>query len=202
MPRRYRLGKRADLKQETRERIIAAATRVFRERGMAGTSNVTVAREADVAPATVRNHFPDRRDLANAVFDQILDQLRPPTPAVLAGADTLRERIARLASALAAFYERSEAGWQIYRQEPDLIDAWSGGVDRYYRDIDELMRTALGPLAGDETALAVVAAVIGPPAFFALRARGIASDRAVELCVDLAVPWLERRQADVARGPR
>jgi len=103
-------------------------------------------------------------------------------------------RIRRLAEALAAFYERTEPWWRAYEREPELIDAWSGGVERYYRDLESLMRGALDDLADDETAVAVVAAVIGPPTFFALRARGISSTEAVDLGVSLAVPWLEGRR--------
>ena len=195
MPRRYTLGKRANPKSETRSRIVAAAAAIYLDKGSAAASNLAIARAADVAPATVRNHFPDRRDLAHAVFSELLSGIRPPTPAIFDGIEGIRERITRLAEELASFYERGEPSWQMYQREPDLIEAWAGGVDRYYRDVDELMRSALGPLSGDDTALAVVAAVIGPPAFFALRARNLSSEQAVELCVDLVAPWLEARAA-------
>jgi AcrR family transcriptional regulator len=195
VPRSYALGKRTEPKNETRARIVAAAAQVYRSRGVAAASNLAIAREADVAPATVRNHFPDPQELANAVFDEVLAELRPPTSAIFDGVDGIAERIARLASELAAFYERSSTAWQLYRQEPYLVEAWSGGVDRYYRDVDDLMRNALGPMRHDRTALALVAAVIGPPAFFALRARGLSSRRAADLCVEVVVPWLEARAA-------
>ena len=195
MPRRYTLGKRASPKSETRGRIVTAAAAIYLDRGSAAASNLAIARAADVAPATVRNHFPDRRDLTDAVFSELLSGIRPPAPAIFDGIEGIRERITRLASELAAFYERGESSWQLYQREPDLIEAWAGGVDRYYRDVDELMRSALGPLSPDDTALAVVAAVIGPPAFFALRARNLSSEQAVELCIALVVPWLEARSA-------
>ncbi|MBA2756004.1 MAG: TetR/AcrR family transcriptional regulator [Chloroflexi bacterium] len=200
MPRPYALGKRTEPKNETRARIVAAAARVYRDRGAAAASNLAIAKEADVAPATVRNHFPDLQDLADAVFDEILAELRPPTPAIFDGVDGIRERITRLAKELAAFYARSATAWQLYRQEPYLVEAWSGGVDRYYRDVDVLMRSSLGPLKHDKTALALVAAVIGPPAFFALQSRGISSRMAADLCVEVMVPWLEARAA--AKKPR
>lgn len=193
MPRRYTLGKRADTKEETRDQIVRAALKVYGERGVAGASNLAIAREADVAPATVRNHFPESRNLTDAVFDLLLGDLEPPTPAIFDGVDGIDERVTRLARELAAFYERSNSSWQLYRQEPDLIDAWSGGVDRYYRDIEALMRMSLGPLAEDETAVAVVASVIGPPTFFALQARGIPPDEVVDLVLELALPWLRAR---------
>ena len=195
MPRSYRLGRRADDMADTRSRIIAAALEIFRDRGLAGASNLAVAKAADVAPATVRNHFPGSADLAGAVFEALLVELRIPTASIFDGVDGLEGRIERLAHELAAFYERSEPWWRAYEREPELIKAWGGGVDRYYADIERLMRTALGPLGDDDQAVAVIASVIGPPTFFALRGRGLSSEDAVRLTTQLVVPWLEARAA-------
>jgi AcrR family transcriptional regulator len=198
MPRSYRLGRRETPKAETRARIVAAALEIVRDRGLGGASTVAIARAADVAPATVRNHFPSPDDLANATFDAMLALLEVPTPAIFDGLDSLAVRIGRLAAELAALYERSQPWWRAYEREPQLISAWAGGVDRYYGEVDRLMRAALGELGDDEEALAMLAAVIGPPTFFALRNRGISSDRAVRLTVDLALLWLEQRDPSTA----
>ena len=197
MPRPYALGKRTEPKNETRARIVAAAARVYGEKGFGAASNLAIAREADVAPATVRNHFPDPRDLAKAVFDEIIGVMQPPTPAIFDGLPGIAERVARLASELAALYERSAPAWRLYREEADLIEVWSGGIAEYYRDIEALMRVALGPLGQDETALALIAAVIGPPTFFALQARGLSGREATDLSVDVVVPWLEARSREL-----
>jgi len=202
MPRPYRLGRRAAPKAEVRERIIAAALTIYAERGFAGASNLSIAKAADVAPATVRNHFPEAGDLATAVFAELLAGLRIPRPEIFEGLDTLRDRVERLARELAAFYERSEPWWRVYEREPELISAWGGGVDQYYADIERLMRTALGELSTDERSLAVIASVIGPPTFFALRGRGLTSDEAVGLSLELAVPWLERRAVVITTPER
>jgi AcrR family transcriptional regulator len=185
---------------DTRSRIVAAALDIYRDRGLAGASNLAIARAADVAPATVRNHFPAPADLSRAVFEALLVELRVPTASIFDGVDGLAARLERLATELATFYERSEPWWRAYEREPELIQAWGGGVDQYYGDVDRLMRSALGDLSTDDEAVAVVAAVVGPPTFFALRARGLSSDDAVRLCLELAVPWLEDRQAE--RGSR
>jgi AcrR family transcriptional regulator len=198
MPRSYNLGRRAAPKADTRARIIEAALGVYRERGLAGASNLAVARAADVAPATVRNHFPDPENLARAVFEAMLAELDVPTPAIFEGLDGLRARVERLARELATFYERSQALWGMYEREPELIRVWGGGVERYYEDIDQLMRVALGDLGNDERSAAVVASVIGPPTFFALEARGLTFDEAVALTLDLALPWLEQRRHELA----
>lgn len=193
MPRAYDLGRRAEPKARTRARIVAAASRIFRDSGLAGASNLAIARAADVAPATVRNHFPDADSLARAVFEAVLLELEVPQPSIFDGAEDLPERMGRLAGELAAFYERSAPWWRAYEREPELIQAWGGGVDEYYTEVEDLMRSALGDLGSDELALAVVASVIGPPTFFALRGRGLSSDEAVRLSLELVVPWLESR---------
>jgi AcrR family transcriptional regulator len=201
MPRSYNLGRRAAPKADTRSRIVVAALETYRDHGLAGASNLAIARAADVAPATVRNHFPEPDDLARAVFEALLEELEIPQPAIFDGLDDLPDRIGRLARELATFYERSEPWWRIYEREPELIRVWGGGVDRYYADVDHLMRAALGDLSADERSVAIVASVIGPPTFFALRARGLSSDAAVQLSVELVLPWLERRRNQLV-GPR
>jgi AcrR family transcriptional regulator len=198
MPRPYKLGRRAAPKAATRARIVAAALEIYRERGLTGASNLAIARAADVAPATVRNQFPQQGELARAVFDALLAELQIPTPSIFDGLGELRDRVERLAKELASFYERSEPWWRAYEREPELIQVWGGGVDRYYADIERLMRAALDELGSDEQSVAVVASVIGPPTFFALRGRGLSSEQAVRLSLDLALPWLERRRDAVA----
>lgn len=198
MPRSYNLGRRKAPKADTRARIIEAALEVYRRRGLAGASNLAVARAADVAPATVRNHFPGPEDLARVVFAAMLAELDVPTPAIFDGLDGLRARVERLAGELAAFYERSQPLWRMYEREPELIRVWRGGVEHYYADIEQLMRVALGELGDDERSVAVVASVIGPPTFFALEGRGLTFDGAVALTLELALPWLEQRRDQLA----
>lgn len=197
MPRSYDLGRRAAPKADTRARIVAAALEIYRERGHAGASNLAIARAADVAPATVRNHFPEPEGLARAVFDALLGELNVPGVAIFHGSAGLADRVERLARELAAFYERSAPWWRLYEREPELITVWGGGVDTYYADVEGLIRAALGELASDERSVAIVAAVIGPPTYFALKARGLGVDAAVDLTLELAIPWLERRMGEL-----
>jgi AcrR family transcriptional regulator len=198
MPRPYDLGRRAALKADTRARIVSAALEIYRDRGLAGASNLAIARAADVAPATVRNHFPEPDGLARAVFEAVLAELRIPTSAIFDGLPGLADRVERLARELAAFYERSGPWWRVYEREPELIRAWGGGVDEYYADVESLMRGALGELSSDERSVAVVASVIGPPTFFALNGRGLSVDEVVGLTLELVLPWLERRRGELS----
>jgi AcrR family transcriptional regulator len=58
--------------QRNLERIRAAATKVFRERGL-DASHEAIAREADVSVGTVYRRFPDREQLIDMLFEDELD---------------------------------------------------------------------------------------------------------------------------------
>lgn len=193
MPRRYVLGKRADEMAATRARIVEAAKELYRTQGFAAASVPAVARAADVAPATVRNHFPETQALASAVADSILSELRVPGPEIFDGLDSMAARIERLAAEIAAFMSRSEDWWPIYTGDPGLSAAWSGEEASYEARQEALVRAALGPLADDEAAVAIAGVAVGPQLYYALRGRGLSSDEAVRTVTSLAVPWLEAR---------
>jgi AcrR family transcriptional regulator len=193
MPRPYKLGKREAQKADTRARIVAAMVSLYRDGGAKAATIKAVAAQADVAVATVQNHFPGRGDLADAAADVVMAELRLPDPAIFEGQTTIRARIARLAHELAAFFVRSEAWWRIYDRDAALASAWAGAVERFYADLDRLFRAALGPLGSDETAVAVLSAVVGPPLFFDLRGRGLTADEAAGIATSMIVPWLEGR---------
>jgi len=61
--RPYRSAARAQQAQQTRRRILAAATRLFVERGYAATSVADIAAEAGVVSRTVYLDFPNKRAL-------------------------------------------------------------------------------------------------------------------------------------------
>ena len=68
-PRAYRSPARAAASEKTRARIVAAAAKLLRARGIGEFSLESVARSARVTRLTVYNHFGSRRALLEAVFD-------------------------------------------------------------------------------------------------------------------------------------
>ena len=56
--------RRADQKEATRARIVAAALALFRTRGFDATTTKAIARKARVAEGTVFNYFPTKEDIA------------------------------------------------------------------------------------------------------------------------------------------
>jgi AcrR family transcriptional regulator len=60
---------------ETRERILKAAGRLFEERGYYETGIGDIALEADLGRASVYYHFPDKESIARALFDSIAERI-------------------------------------------------------------------------------------------------------------------------------
>jgi AcrR family transcriptional regulator len=99
--RPYRLRKRLEQQQETRQRIVEAAQALHQEVGPAATTISAIAERAGVQRLTVYRHFPDERGLYQACSAHWNVGHPLPDPADWAG---VREPRARLGAALMALY--------------------------------------------------------------------------------------------------
>jgi AcrR family transcriptional regulator len=100
-PRPYTKTRRAELEQQTRERITEAAMELHGSLGPARTTISAIAQRADVQRATVYRHFPDEEALFAACSAHWRAQNQPPDLAAWAA---IRDPAARLAVALAELY--------------------------------------------------------------------------------------------------
>jgi AcrR family transcriptional regulator len=192
VPRRYTLGKRGDAMAETRARIVAATLDIYRDRGIDAATVPAVARAADVAPATVRNHFPGPSELAEAAADAILAELGMPDEGIFEGIHGVGARVERLIRDVVAFYERGTGWWEVRERDRVRGNAWAGPEAAYQADFAHLIAAALGPLSSDSVASAVVATVI-EPLYFSLRSSGSSPEEAIEVQLAIVLPWLDRR---------
>jgi len=100
-PRRYTKTRRAELEQETRERITEAAMELHGSLGPARTTISAIAQRADVQRATVYRHFPDEESLFAACSAHWRAQNEPPDLAAWA---LIRDPAVRLPVGLAELY--------------------------------------------------------------------------------------------------
>jgi AcrR family transcriptional regulator len=82
-----------------------------------------VARQADVAPGTVLNHFGTTDALAEAVLERVFASVDVPTPRIFAGTRSRRDRIRRLVAEMFAFYGRSNPWYELFRAELETVPA-------------------------------------------------------------------------------
>lgn len=198
MPRPYRLGERATQMEATRARIVDAAIELYTEVGISASTMAELAARADVAPNTLRNHFPTRDLLDRAMIERLTADVPLPDRSIFEGARSIEERLARVIRAGGVFLEQAHGLYRMWLREKMLTQPWLEKGAEYGARWDELMRVALGPLADDDEAMVVLRAVIQPGFFDSLRADGRSMDAAAALATAVVGPWFAER----ARGLR
>jgi len=87
---------RATRDGDTERRILDAAHTVFLRRGTAGARMQEIAAEAGVNQALLHYYFRSKEQLARAAFERAASQLLPAVIEVMASADTLDRKVARV----------------------------------------------------------------------------------------------------------
>lgn len=144
-------GKRSKNKEKTKQAILAAALKLFAERGFYNTSTRAISRKAGIAEGTLFNYFETKEDLALYFFDREIDEVirwfegnprmkRADLPEKLfAIIQHSLERLEPYEEFIGAVYLRALApssklsGWRLQNQERDL---------RYLRFIQKILAEA------------------------------------------------------------
>jgi AcrR family transcriptional regulator len=145
---------RAESKERTRQRLLAEAQRLFRERGYAATSLEQIAEAAEMTKGAIYGHFASKEDLMlNAIeaapapdySTTLNNQSRP-----------LRERLAEYGRAVAREEPGDEAELAVYLEfyaallrSPDALRRYSARVERR---LQELADAEAGQPAGSTAA--------------------------------------------------
>ena len=147
---------RAESKERTRQRLLAEAQRLFRERGYAATSLEQIAEAAEVTKGAIYGHFASKEDLMLSALEAapapdysttLNDQSRP-----------LRERLAAFGRAvatqdpvdtgeLAMFLEFFAA----LLRAPDALQRYSRGRERRLQELADADSADSGDLAAGVT---------------------------------------------------
>lgn len=189
--RRYRLGRRAETTQETRQRLVEATFQLHSERGIAETSMTDIAERAGVSVGTVYHHFPSYAHAIRACGAYTVEHAPAPTAAIFAGAGSRPERIGRLVRALFDHYERVPA-LESVRRDRHLAPELDTFAREELRNRRRLAAEAAGPGGA-----ALVAALADIDVYRSLRREGFGTADAAD-----HVAALLSHQLDVAASHR
>jgi AcrR family transcriptional regulator len=146
--RNYRMRKRAEGLDATRERIVEATAALHYEQGVVATSYVQIAERAGVGPATVYRHFPTLGVLVSACGAHVNEAMQPPLPenaqTVFAGLGTRQQRLERLVAELDAFYGRGAAWLGIAARDRDRVPELDAFLRQVEAGVEALVREAVG----------------------------------------------------------
>jgi AcrR family transcriptional regulator len=131
---------RAESKERTRQRLLAEAQRLFRERGYAATSLEQIAEAAEVTKGAIYGHFASKEDLMLSALEAapapdysstLNDQSRP-----------LRERLAEYGRAVAAEHPGDDEELAMYLEffaallrAPDALQRYSSRRERRLQEL-------------------------------------------------------------------
>lgn len=131
--RPYRMSKRAELVDETRQRIVDATVRLHQSIGLRATTVAAVAAEAGVTRLTVYRHFPDEQTLVAACSSHWLSTQRLPDPAAWG---RIADPEARLRTGLADIYRFYRAGHDMLQHVYADLDVLPDPIRRRIEERD------------------------------------------------------------------
>jgi AcrR family transcriptional regulator len=158
-PRNYRMDRRAEAAEATRQRIVAATLQLHGERGVLATSHKDVAERADVSVGTVYHHFPTVDAIVRACGAQVEELYPLPAAERIDVREPRARRIVALTDAVVAFYLRTP--WlEKLRTERHQVRALDLGLALRETAIRQLIRRALGRSTAKQ--VAVIATLLDP----------------------------------------
>src|ERR1051326_848012 len=99
------LSRRERKKGETRERIFAAACKLFRHKGFDATTIDEIAEKADVAKGTFFNYFPRKEAVLGFVSEMWIEEAEQKVAVILAQPGPAAAKILGMFVDFAGFYE-------------------------------------------------------------------------------------------------
>jgi AcrR family transcriptional regulator len=133
---------RAESKERTRQRLLAEAQRLFRERGYAATSLEQIAEAAEVTKGAIYGHFASKEDLLLSAIEAGRDTLPEYVAMLNDESRPLRERLAEFSHAVAVEHPGDVAELAMFLEffaallrAPDALQRYSSGLERQLRAI-------------------------------------------------------------------
>jgi AcrR family transcriptional regulator len=207
--REYRMKKRAEAFDETRERIVRATMELHDKQGVTATSYVDIAELAAVGPATVYRHFPTLGSLVTACGARVWETIQPPlpedAPAVFDGLDTRRKRLDRLVAELDVFYGRGASLLTAAARDRDRVPELDAFLRRVEAGVEALIREAFKGENLPELAIRVVVAMTELPVWESLGGLGVPAKELMRLkarIIDCAIAAASAKDDEALRWDR
>ena len=189
MTRKYQMKKRAEARDETRDRIVRATMTLHDEQGVATTSFADIAQRAGGGPATVLRHFPTLGSLVMACGQHVAEEMRPPTPdhaeQVFVGLSTTATRLERLVDEIDAFYERGAFRLIAAGNDRDRVPELNQFLRMVDAGLEALIREATVDEETDGTMVGVLMALCGAAVWQRLSTTGLAAAERRGILVDI-----------------
>lgn len=188
--RPYNMRKRAQSREETRQRIVEATMKLHESLGPRATTISAIAEEAGVQRLTVYRHFPDETAVFQACTSRWLDLNPPPDPAEWAEVDTPRARLQQALGAFYGYYSRTRRMWTMaFRDVEDVpaLKAPMAEVASFMETVARDLCQALDPERQQAMLGPTVRHVLHFPTWNSMEAQGLPDDTKQQM----ALAWVD-----------
>src|SRR5258705_1839989 len=108
-------GRREERKAENRAKLLAAARKVFAEKGLGAATARDIVRETDLATGTFYNYFRDKEEAFQALLEESAEQARAAVRIERRKLDLIVEQ--RVEAAFRAYF-------QLALEDGELFEVW------------------------------------------------------------------------------
>lgn len=188
--RSYKMQKRAESRDETRQRIVEATAALHEEIGPRATSIKAIAERAGVQRLTVYRHFPDETAVFKACTQHWLAQHPPPEVADWGDIDDPLEKALSAIHAFQSYYQREQRMWTASYQDVEQVPALQGPMAEFSAYLDQLVEELTGAFAARgkvrQALRMTLRHLVDFPAWLALERNGVGNKEKLAL----AKEWL------------
>jgi len=199
--RTYRMGRRGELADETRRRIVEAASQLHSEQGIAETSMKQIAARAGVSVGAVYHHFPTYDDAIGACARYTTDHAPLPGLEIFDGLTSTADRIERLVKELFGYFEQLPILERV-RCDANKFPPLRLFLDEQDRRIGALVSAALGIKQARSGTVDTVAAVLDFAVYQALQRTGFSTKQAASRITDVIFAWLTGTPNKAGQRPK
>ena len=187
--RPYRMQRRAETQEETRQRILEATIALHEELGPRATSISAIAERAGVQRLTVYRHFPDDEAVFQACTSEWGRRNPPPDPSAWQGFEQPAERIRAALQAFHRYYAGTRRMWSVgYREAPD-VPAIQPAINEFDQLLDGIAASLAPGRRGSKAharALATIRHALAFQTWESLRGQGLGEGEVL----DLVMSWM------------
>lgn len=182
--RSYKMGRRAEAQEETRQRIVEATMALHEEVGLRATSICAIAERAGVQRLTVYRHFPDDASVFAACTGEWTRRNPAPDPALWAGIADPAKRVSAALSAYYGYYDGTHRMWSVAYREGPGVAAVRPVLAEYDQSLATLARSLAPGRRGSKAhkrAVATIQHALSFPAWELMQRQGLDNREKVAL---------------------
>ncbi len=183
--RPYTLKKRAESREATRARIVAATVALHEELGPKDTTISAVAERAGVQRLTVYRHFPDETALFKACTSQWLADHPPPDAALWEGIGDGEPRVRAALATFYLYYRATTRMWTASYRDMNEVPALRQPMKKFHAYLDglaaDLAATLQPPRARRRPVLLTMRHALRFETWHSLASQDVDDDAIVEL---------------------